>query len=195
MSESFQYVGAMLMTGVLLGIVFDFYNTVTGASKWLRWLRPSLDLMYWLLAAVLTYHFTLVTDAGRFRLYTFGLLLSGFLVYRVTLHNAVCKSVFAVVHMIQKTCLVIWRLVFSITIRPLVFVLHLGTRCLIVAYHIGRQVENLICRVVAILLRVLMFPFGPILQTMRPLQSKFAQSWEGIWTSLSKWLIRKPDEV
>ncbi|MCL6517710.1 spore cortex biosynthesis protein YabQ, partial [Alicyclobacillus sp.] len=52
MAAQWTYLAALMACGAAMGAVFDVYNTVTGASRWFRWLRPSLDLLFWLTSAL-----------------------------------------------------------------------------------------------------------------------------------------------
>jgi len=193
--QPFHYVGAMMMAGIVLGVVFDFYNTVTGASKWLRWLRPTLDISYWIASAIFVYHLTLVTDAGRFRFYTFGLVGFGYVLYRIVFHRIVCQSAFAVVHLVRSICMFAWRIVYTLTVRPLLFIGKLMRGLLKFLYQVGCRIEDGLFIVIRILMRIVRFPFEPILQKTIGVQEEIIRRWEGIWLALSKWLCRKPDEI
>lgn len=128
-----EYVGVLFLCGGLMGTVFDLYNTVTGASKWLRWLRPTLDLIFWGAAAVGVYYVVFVIDEGRVRFYTFALLVMGFAVYRLVFHERVVGSAFAVMRVVSRWVRFFYRILYVLVLRPLQLILSaiwiLVTRC------------------------------------------------------------------
>jgi spore cortex biosynthesis protein YabQ len=183
----------MLLSGFLLGTVFDFYNTITGASNWLRWLRPTLDFIFWIAAALLVFRLSLDTDQGRFRLYTFGLLLVGYMVYVSLAKRYVIGSAFAIVRLVRAIILMVWRFIYILLLRPLIALLRIGFSILKVMYRVGLRVENWITWMVGHLMRILLFPFTPYLRWVQPIYKKITHYGQGIWIQLSNLLRKSPN--
>lgn len=170
-----------------MGIVFDFYNTVTGSSKWLRWLRPLLDILFWCLSGVFVYDLTFITDSGRFRLYTFGLVAVGYLAYRLLLHHFVVSSAFVVVRFVALILGLIWRVFDWLILAPLRAIWRLVRALARSAYWMGCRIENICIWVCTTLLR----PFGLLLRApwkrAEPWRRQFDQWMEGMFAQVSKW--------
>lgn len=190
---STHYVLAMLLSGWLLGSVFDLYNTVTGSSKWLRWLRPILDITFWVCGGVFVYNLTLLTDNGRFRIYTFLLVGLGYLTYYWIARRYVIGSAFAVVRVIQLICLGLWRVVRVLVWNPFMAVVRLACSTLCSLYRICLRLEDAAVWLVSCLLRIGLFPISPHLRAGSQLRAKFDRRIEGIWARLSNWLKKSPN--
>ncbi|EAX47248.1 conserved hypothetical protein [Thermosinus carboxydivorans Nor1] len=67
----------MVLTGVLLGLLFDFYRVLYSWFK-PRWFITAIgDLAYWLAAAAVTFVALLGANGGELRLYVFLALATG----------------------------------------------------------------------------------------------------------------------
>jgi spore cortex biosynthesis protein YabQ len=188
-----HYVLAMMFCGWLLGTVFDFYNTVTGSAKWLRWLRPVLDLTFWIAGAVVVFRFSLMTDEGRLRLYTFGLIGIGYLLYAWIAKRFIVGSALAVVQFIRGMVLFIWHGIQILVFQPVLTIIRLVFRCLQVFYQLGLRLENVGSWLIRKLLKIVLFPLTPTLRLLQPWFEKISNYQEGIWTQLSNWLKKSPN--
>jgi spore cortex biosynthesis protein YabQ len=194
----FQYVTDLFFASWAMGAVFDIYNTVTGSTKWLRWLRPALDLLFWALSAGFIFLILYHTDNGRLRLYTFLLLAGGYLAYRMFLHRTIVRSAFAVVRLVRAMVMGVVRTLDVLLFRPVRALFRLAGRVLALLYR-------LLCRLEDVLFWLLgrawkwtgawwWQPFS-----RRPAVQKFTRSargnWEGFWSRVSKWIRKRPTEV
>ncbi|GMA50521.1 hypothetical protein GCM10025857_18780 [Alicyclobacillus contaminans] len=191
MGSQVSYIASLLLMGLLMGVVFDIYNTVTGASKWLRWLRSTLDLAFWIVSAVAVYYVAFITDDGMLRVYTFGLLLAGWLIHRVTLHRPVVRSAFYIVRMVQAILRSVLRVLQVLTIRPIRLLCLLVIGILRVLYTVLCVLESWGFRVAEFWLRLLLVRW--LLQ--RPLIQRFfakcRMHWEEFCGTVSKWLLKR----
>jgi spore cortex biosynthesis protein YabQ len=192
--EPLRYIASMFACGFAMGMVFDVYNTVLGASRWLRWLRPFLDLTYWLAAAGVVFYLTFVTDLGRFRLYTFGLLLLGYLVYRALLHHAIVGSAFAIVRFIRGIVLLAARGVNWVLIRPLGAILRLVWFVLRQLYRLLCLLEDAVVWVARFWLSLFTFPLRRPWQQTAPARARIHHRWEGFWARASNWILGQDSE-
>jgi len=189
----YGYVLLLSACGWAMGTVFDVYNTVTGSSKWLRWLRPLLDMLFWCLSAAIVFYITFVTEDGRFRLYTFALLLIGYGLYRLWLHHAVVRSAFAITRAIQSLVRGIAAVVRILVLRPVANLLSALWTLVTWLYRRLCQVENLLVWILRLGLTVVLFPFRPLWQYFgRGIYEKIKDRWEGIFTRMSNWLRTWP---
>lgn len=70
-----------IVTGAVLGCLFDFYRVVRGALR-LRWASTALaDLLFWLTATALVFAGLIIGNWGEMRLYVFFGLAGGVVGY------------------------------------------------------------------------------------------------------------------
>lgn len=180
----------LVTAAALLGAVFDVYNTVTGASRWLRWLRPVVDLLFWLMAGIVVFFVLFTTDEGRLRLYTFPLLLIGYLLYRLWFHQRVVHSAFLVVRIVQAMLRFCWRLVYAVVLWPMKQV-GLGLRfILLLVYRVFCKAEDGMFWVLAFWWKAVCFPFRRWTGPLEQILGKLNGGWEGILEQVSKWITR-----
>jgi spore cortex biosynthesis protein YabQ len=190
-----EYIACVFSCGWMMGIVFDFYNTVTGVSKWLRWLRPILDISFWCLSAVFVYYLTFITDSGRFRLYTFGLIAVGYLIYRLILHHYVVGSAFAIVRLVGMMLRLIWKLIDAVLLAPIRVALRLVSGLSRMVYWIGCKVEDVVAWLLRIGVTVICLPLRRPWVLTAPLRNQIEQYVEGMYEQASKWLKRRHESV
>ncbi|OFW82206.1 MAG: hypothetical protein A2201_13600 [Alicyclobacillus sp. RIFOXYA1_FULL_53_8] len=186
-----KYVGVLLLFGGLMGTVFDFYNTITGASKWLRWLRPTLDLVFWGGAAVGVYYVLFVVDQGRVRLYTFALLVVGYAVYRLVLHERVVGSAFAVVRVVSRWLRFFYRILYVLLLRPLQLILSAVWILLTKFYALLCWGEDAVFWLLRFWLKLFTRPLRGRGLRVAKLGRFLSTYWEGICDRASKWVKQK----
>ncbi|WDL98984.1 spore cortex biosynthesis protein YabQ [Alicyclobacillus sp. ALC3] len=180
----------LVAAAALLGALFDVYNTVTGASKVLRFFRPVADLAFWLVAAVLVFFVLFSTDDGRLRLYTFPLLVIGYLLYRSWFHRRVVRSAFVVVRIVQAVLRFFWRIIYRLLIWPLQEAMLAVRFILRLVYRILCKAEDGVFWVMSFWWKVAFFPFRRWTKPVQEFRGKLYSEWEGILGQVSKWLIR-----
>jgi spore cortex biosynthesis protein YabQ len=190
-----NYIVLMLLSGMIMGTVFDIYNTVTSIANWLRFLRSILDIVFFAVSGVLVFRVSLMTDNGRFRLYTFGLLLIGYMIYRLLLHNVVVASSHTIVRLIGAVILGLWKIVVLFVIKPVVVILHMILVLLVFGYRLGCKIEDLACWIIALVSKIALFPFRGYKKIFANHTAKLKGFEEGIWLHLSNWLKRRPDRT
>jgi len=183
-----HYVGTMIFAGLLMGTVFDIYNTATSTAKWLRWLRDALDFMFWVGSAAFVYYLTYHTDDGRFRIYTFGLLIIGYFMYRVTLHRYVVGSAMAIIYFVDRLFRVMYRVLYVLIVRPLLFFLRVVRNLLLWVYWVLCMLETQLFKVLYFWIRLLTWPIPKQRLLVTPWVVKSLRWWEGLWMLLSKWI-------
>nr|WP_281378902.1 spore cortex biosynthesis protein YabQ [Paenibacillus phyllosphaerae] len=68
--------GAMLLSGIGMGVVFDGYRVLSDELKISRWWIPVFDLLYWVAATIIVFQVLSASNEGEVRAYVFiGLLL------------------------------------------------------------------------------------------------------------------------
>ncbi len=189
------YILLMLLCGVGMGVVFDIYNTLIYTTRWLRKVLSVLDITFFILAAIVVYQLSLVTDNGKLRLYTFAFLVIGYVIYRATFHHTVIASAqvfFRLVHLIVQT---FYKVIRTLIFTPSLWVLRLVSVLLQLLYHVGRQVEDVLCWCLALLFCILRIPFHGYLKIFSRIVNKLHPYQEGIWSRVSNWLKKNPRRV
>ncbi len=188
-----NYIILMLASGMIMGAVFDIYNTVTSAANWLRFLRAILDIVFFVVAAFFVFQVSLITDNGRFRLYTFGLLLIGYVIYRVIFHRMVVASAHAIIRFIRAIILGVWKIILLLIVNPIRIILRITRVLLINLYRILCKIEDIISWCVVKVSKIALFPFKGYTKIFPNYMLKLRKYEEGIWMRLSNWLKRRPD--
>lgn len=195
MMENTAYLLLMLAVGWGMGTVFDFYSTLTGATKYLKWLRPILDILFWVAAALTVYYITFITIQGEFRVYTFLLLGVGYLVYRVLFRRVVIGSTFAIVHVLRVICVFCGRLLYRLLGIPLIVCCKGMLMLLRLLYAVLCRLEDIVSALVGFLLKLVFFPARRFVTPDRLWRKKLAVWEQGFWTWLSNVLRKKPRSV
>jgi spore cortex biosynthesis protein YabQ len=195
MESQFLYILVLMAVGVALGTVFDFYNTVSSAARWLRWIRPTLDIAFWVAAATLLYGAVFYLDNGRLRLYTFALVAVGYVLYRLTIHHQVVGSAFAILKAVEAFMRAVYRLVYSLTIRPLLVVWKLCVTVFMILYKILCAMENWVFWVIGFWCRIIFLPRFLEISWVHRVRTIIYGHWEEICAQASKWLRTKTERV
>lgn len=77
-------VGALILMGALIGLLFDVYRITRGMVRPKGALTALGDMAFWFISAGLTFWFLLLINRGEVRFYIFLALLAGFILYRFT---------------------------------------------------------------------------------------------------------------
>ncbi|SFU99732.1 spore cortex biosynthesis protein YabQ [Alicyclobacillus macrosporangiidus] len=191
MAAQWTYLTALMAAGLLMGTVFDLYNTVTGASRWFRWMRPALDLLFWLVSAAVVYHLVFRFDDGRVRLYVFLLLGAGYVLYRATVRTLVIRSAFAVVRAVRGLIHLVWRAVYALLVAPVLLWFRLLWRLLHLVYQVLCRAEDALFGLLGLAARLT--GLKRLLNTafMRRIFHTIHTHWEDFWTAASKWVKSK----
>lgn len=186
-----SYVLWIVLCGFCMGTVFDIYNTVTGAARILRPLRPLLDVVFWLASGVVVYVVTFRTISGEFRVWTFVLVGLGYLLYRVLLRRTIIRSAFVIVQIMKAIVLFFSRLLYRLIGVPLLVCGRGLWGAIHIVYIAGCRVEDVIAAILRMTIRIVLFPWKRLLTPLRPWQKILLQWEEGFWTWLSNLLRKK----
>lgn len=115
-----------VVTGMLLGLTFDFYRVLRTFFR-LRWLLTSLaDLGYWLLATGVVFLALLFGNWGELRMYTFiGLALGAFGYYRLLSRQAV-RLIIALLRLTAGVVRAVRTTIAYLFVKPAVYLARLA---------------------------------------------------------------------
>lgn len=82
------YFLSTVVTGLLVGIMFDIYRITRGLNSPNKIITAISDILFWVFAAVTTFVFFLYTNNGDVRYYTFvGLIIGMFIYFKLISRN------------------------------------------------------------------------------------------------------------
>jgi spore cortex biosynthesis protein YabQ len=117
-----------VITGVVMGVLFDFYRILRGVFR-LRWILTSLaDLLYWLLSTVLVFVALLFGNWGEVRLYVFFGLFAGVFGYYKLLSRLTMRMLIWLIRFSVRVVRTVKLVVVYTVIRPLGFIAELTAR-------------------------------------------------------------------
>lgn len=182
------YVVWLLAAGAAMGTVFDLYNTTLGSAGWLRWLRPAVDLSFWAASALGVYRIAYVADDGRVRLYLFVLIALGWLLYALTLRGIVVGSARTLVRVAAAVLRAAATVAAVLVLRPALALARAGGRLAVGLYRLLCAVEDVACRLIRLILRLLglyRLARGP---RVRAAGKRISVGWEELWARASNWV-------
>lgn len=110
-----------IVTGMVLGLLFDFYRVVRQALR-LRWgLTALADFLYWLVATALVFTGLLFGNWGEVRLYVFFGLAGGALCYYRLLSYWAVRMLTGLIRLVARAAALVRLTVFHCLVRPLRF--------------------------------------------------------------------------
>lgn len=114
-----------VITGAVLGALFDFYRILRGVFR-PRWILSSLaDLLYWLLSTVLVFIALLFGNWGEVRLYVFFGLLAGVFGYYKLLSRLTIRFLIGLIRFSVRVVRTVKLTIAYTVIRPLGFIVGL----------------------------------------------------------------------
>ena len=110
-----------IMTGILLGVLFDCYRVLRGAfnpKAFVTWLA---DLLYWLVATAVVFIALVFSNWGELRFYVFMGILSGLVMYYNWLSLFVIRLFSSGVRVLIAGLSVVKKIFIGVVIRPVVY--------------------------------------------------------------------------
>ena len=91
MMEQIKTIMAFFIDGILIGGLFDLFRATRKSYKISNFLTYIEDVLFWLLAGVLTLYVIDVFTNGQIRLYMILLLIFGYIFYIITISKLILK--------------------------------------------------------------------------------------------------------
>lgn len=108
-----------VVTGALLGLVFDFYRILRGLLRPPWPVTAAADLVYWLLATVMVFVALLFGNWGELRLYVFVGLAAGVLGYYRLFSRQAIRLLVGLLRLTAKAARMVRAVVALVVVRPL----------------------------------------------------------------------------
>jgi len=114
-----------VLTGMVLGGVFDFYRIMRGVFR-PRWVLTSVaDLLYWLLATVIVFGALLLGNWGELRLYVFLGLFAGIVSYYRFLSRWTIHLLIGIIRLVGRAARMVKLAIVYSLLKPAGFLLRL----------------------------------------------------------------------
>ncbi|PCK13840.1 spore cortex biosynthesis protein YabQ [Bacillus safensis] len=200
---------SMAAMGIWLGASLDTYKLFVNREKTAKWLLAIHDLLFWMVQGLLFFYVLLLTNEGEFRLYIFLAVALGFSMYQALMKHLYLKILKFIMMCVYQTVLFLKRLVMSIVIQPIrwmitlvisaiLFLLHSLLRLVRFTFRLMWKVLSIVCYPLIWLLNVtiihripekwrtsmrLFFSKGAgILQGAKKLSGTIKTKWKQFWT-------------
>ncbi|MCM3786504.1 spore cortex biosynthesis protein YabQ [Neobacillus mesonae] len=111
--------GWMLLSGAMMGVVYDSYRVLSGQLRFPRWSIHILDLMYWLIAALFIFRTLYTINHGDLRFYVFLGLFIGVWVYFLVLSVTIQKIVVMLIGIIKRLVYMVYRVLYVLIVLPI----------------------------------------------------------------------------
>ncbi|MCC3377467.1 spore cortex biosynthesis protein YabQ [Cohnella sp. REN36] len=123
-------IGAMVLCGLGMGVLFDVYRVASRRLRVSRWLLPALDLLYWVAATIVVFRVLLTSNYGEVRLYVFLGLGIGITGYFGLFSPLVIKLTSWTISFLGKLAHFFWRAFRTLLLNPLRWIVRTLARLL-----------------------------------------------------------------
>lgn len=179
MSLSSQFISllAMIISGMMLGVIYDIYRVVASQFHFRRWLISSLDIMYWILSALFVFRMLYLSNSGEVRFYVFLGLAIGIIFHYVYFSSITIKIVMLLIRWIKTLIRIVIKSFYVFIIIPL----KVMYRCILILLGTITAISIFLCKFMLQLLypiwRILKWMFKPftvnILKWLNPIIKRF----------------------
>lgn len=116
---------AMVLSGQVMGVLFDTYRVAAHELRFRRWMLPVLDLAYWVFAVIFVFRMLYITNYGELRLFVFLGLLLGVSIYFTFVSSLTVLAVKQVFVFIRRMFSLFLKLVQFVIIKPITLLVRL----------------------------------------------------------------------
>ncbi|MCK8827511.1 spore cortex biosynthesis protein YabQ [Natroniella acetigena] len=106
----------MMLVGVIIGIIFDFYRVLRGSFNPSRIITDVFDLFFSLVATLLVFLGLIYSNRGEVRIYIFVAVIIGEIIYYLTISQFFIKffrrlirSIFCLYNKLKKTVVFLYN--------------------------------------------------------------------------------------
>lgn len=174
--------GWMLLSGGIMGIVYDSYRVLSGQLRFPRWSIHILDLMYWLIAALFIFRTLYTVNHGDLRFYVFLGLFIGVWIYFLVLSVTIQKFVVMLIGIVKRLVYGIYRILnvlFVLPIKGIIRVLRILFGFIMAAFIF---IIRMLYQLIRPILKLLYLPLRPLLSRWK------TPMWlQRVWVRIKEW--------
>ncbi|MFD0674817.1 spore cortex biosynthesis protein YabQ [Cohnella sp. GCM10027633] len=127
-------IGAMILSGLAMGTVFDVYRVASHRFHVARWLLPGLDVVYWAAATLAVFSLLLDSNHGEVRMYVFLGLGIGVTGYFGLFSRTVAKLSGWLIERLQQLSRLLWRIGNALVFKPVRWIVRLLAKILDITF-------------------------------------------------------------
>lgn len=127
-------IGAMIMSGLIMGTAFDVYRVASHRFRIARWLLPGLDVVYWAAATFAVFSLLQGSNYGEVRMYVFLGLGIGVTGYFGLFSRTVSKLSGWLIERLQQLSRFLWRVGNTLIVRPVFWIVRLLAKLLDIVF-------------------------------------------------------------
>ncbi|WP_371320264.1 spore cortex biosynthesis protein YabQ [Chengkuizengella axinellae] len=169
LSDQFITLITMIVSGMMLGVIFDIYRVVASQFHFRRWLISLLDVVYWILSTLFVFRMLYLSNSGEVRFYIFIGLTVGVIFHYVYFSSITIKIILICIKVVKNLIRIIIKLYYIFIIAPLKFIY----RCLLILLGIIMAISIFLCKIMLQLL----YPFWRILKWLLKPFTVFILKW------------------
>lgn len=186
-SGGWTAIGALVLCGIAMGLLFDICRTLASRFQVPRWLLPPLDIVYWMASTLGVFWVLLRYNQGEVRMYVFLGLGIGVTGYFALMSHGVIKAANALISFLIRSAGWLKRLLRVVLVIPGSALVHGLARLLDILFVV-------IAALLLWMLRLLMRPFRPLGRRIRrriaPVRRKAAAALDAARRWMRKWKAR-----
>ncbi|NDI37057.1 spore cortex biosynthesis protein YabQ [Chengkuizengella sediminis] len=169
----------MIISGMLLGVIYDIYRVVASQFHFRRWIISSLDIIYWILSTLFVFRMLYLSNSGEVRFYVFLGLTLGIIFHYVYFSPLTIKIIILLIGWIKALIRFVKKLFYAFIIFPLKMIY----RCILILFGIITAISIFLCKFMLQLLypiwRLLKWLLKPfkvnILKWLQPIIKRFTR--------------------
>ncbi|MFC5714465.1 spore cortex biosynthesis protein YabQ [Thalassorhabdus alkalitolerans] len=151
LSVQFYTMLVMVLMGTAVGMNLDLYHRFLGKERYFSWRRALLDVLFWVVQALLIFYFLLHANEGEMRIYVFLALLFGFYFYRLWGREVFMSTVEKVITFVKHLLRICKQIITLTVFKPVKFILK-------VLVSLGMIGITTLCSIAIGIFRVIIFP-------------------------------------
>ncbi|MFU0800058.1 MAG: spore cortex biosynthesis protein YabQ [Xylanivirga thermophila] len=109
-NQAYIFLSAVYV-GIIMGVIYDFFRAIRYRAKPNRIVTGIMDLIFWLIVAVLAFMVFYYTNYGQIRFFNFIGMALGWLLYTITLSPWILKFIISIFKVIGKIFTVIIKII------------------------------------------------------------------------------------
>ncbi|MGN8648238.1 spore cortex biosynthesis protein YabQ [Gracilibacillus sp. HCP3S3_G5_1] len=165
LSTQFITIITMMLSGVYLGASYHTFKRMerlwTSSIIW----KYVLELLFWLVQAIILYFVLFLVNEGILRLYIFVAVLCGYAMFKSLFEQAFNRMVDLIIRIVLRIYRFIYRIVELIIVKPVVFIVSLVVVCI-------TKIFTTLFSLILLLLKGLGWPFKMLISIISPILPK-----------------------
>lgn len=107
-----------VITGIVLGFLFDFYRVLRGTFRVQGFVTWVTDLLYWLVATAVVFIALVLSNWGELRFYVFLGIVGGVILYYRLISTYIIRLLAGCMKLANRTAALIKKILLLAVIRP-----------------------------------------------------------------------------